>query len=227
MDNTNDGNPFAISDLWKTSSLVDIETNTRSSTTEPWCLLWEDWDLGLQHDGNQLLEKIECPELLLPDLYNFKYGPVQPLETLESISSSSIHGSDDGLQDDPWAVSNVSSLEQRSELKTWEAYYDKKLKEPKTVYLSEGGPGVFDAALKLRESSNDAARQGIQTSTILKVGGFYEIRLKLNAKWLKGLGQLGLGRESFLFKFDQSQGNFEQVTSGERMSGFSTESFAR
>lgn len=174
MDNMNNGDPFAISDLWTTSSLVNIETSIRPSVPESWCLFWEDtgWDLGPQHDGNQLLEKLECLELPLPDLSDFKYGPVQPLEDLESIFSSSIHGSDDGLQNNPLAVSNVSSLEQHSELKTWEAYYDNRFKEPKTVYLSEGGPGVFDAALKLRQSSNNAARQGIQASKILEVSRF-------------------------------------------------------
>ncbi len=39
--------------------------------------------------------------------------------------------------------------------KSWETFFDRNFEEPRTIYLSEGGPSVLDAALNLPHRKAD------------------------------------------------------------------------
>lgn len=222
-----DGNPFAI------SNLVHFETNTTFRVTEPWSTFRDDTYLG-----HKVLEEIGCLELALPDLSDFKYGQLESLEKLESFSASSTEGSndeEDQVDDDPWLAPHPPTSQQHLGFRSWEIFHDREFKEPRTIYLSEGGPGVFDAALKLHLHGNllgsKIFHQNDQTvvnsELLIKVRKLCGTRLWSLLKSPKGLAQLGLGRESILFKYDSSKEEFQQVIEGGRMSGYSRESFSR
>ena len=59
------------------------------------------------------------------------------------------------MEDDPWSDVNLFNKSDRpSKFKSWETFYDKGFKDPRTAYVSEGGPLAFDAALRLHGNGN-------------------------------------------------------------------------
>lgn len=112
-------------------------------------------DLGqeFRFEGDSIFKSSHCLALDLPGLSNFGYGP---LETPATVGSPFYESTDDSTEDmefveeDPWSDANLWIQSDRpSKFKSWEIFFDKSFKEPRTAYMSEGGPLAFDAALRL------------------------------------------------------------------------------
>ena len=93
-------------------------------------------------------------DLHLPSLISFDYGPLENLEDLEPPSASSIAGSIGSLscqgeeEEDIWSATQIIDPDPGpAEFKSWERFHNTASKEPRTAYLSEGGPSAFDAAV--------------------------------------------------------------------------------
>lgn len=157
-----EGNAFAIPDLWKPSLFEPLQIETGFLQTGKWDALNYGIDLGqeFRSEGEYIFKNSHCLELALPDLSSFEYGP---LETPAAVELSSLYGSTDesiedaeSVEEDPWSNVNLFiQCDRPSEFKSWEVFYDKGFKEPRTAYLSEGGPLAFDAALRLHPHGND------------------------------------------------------------------------
>ena len=180
-----EGNPFAITGIWSTSNFAHYEINLPFSVTEPWYNVRNDTplDQGIEAEGNRVLEDIGCLKLALPDLSNFKYGQLESLEVLETFSVASTERATDGedpVEDDPWIAPHPLASQQHPGFKSWEIFHDEKFKESRTVYFSEGGPDVFDAALKLNLHSSNAFHQKKQT--IIDSDPFLKVRILFRTK---------------------------------------------
>ena len=157
-------------------------------------------------------------DLHLPDLSTFQYGPLEDLSGLDSSSISSAPESvafPEVFEEDIWSFLRSDEKEQTfAKFKSWETFYDKDFKEPQTVYISEGGPRVFDAALdtSFESTAEDGSSQG--PGRVIQSGPI-----------IASLLQLGLGRESMLYRYNQDQHSFCPCIEDGRMSGYSLEAF--
>lgn len=157
-----EGNAFAIPDLWKPSSFEHLQIEAGFLQTGKWDALNYGIDLGeeFRSEGDDIFKTSHCLELALPDLSSFQYGP---LETPAAVEWSSLYGSTDdstedaeSVKEDPWSDVNLFIQSDRpSKFKSWETFYDKGFKDPRTSYISEGGPLAFDAALRLHSHGNE------------------------------------------------------------------------
>ena len=156
-------------------------------------------------------------KLKLPDLASFQYGPLQDLSSLESSSISlddeKPEGSIPEAYEDVWAFAgNEDVLPHAQEPRTWERFYNRDIKE-KSSYLSEAGPGAFDAALV---AGIDIGASGDDTP---------ETHIVQSDPLLAALVQLGMGRASSMFTYDTNKQSFQSNFGHLRMSGYTIESF--
>ena len=157
-------------------------------------------------------------DLHLPDLSTFQYGPLEDLGGLDPSSISSAPESfefPEVFEEDIWSFPRSDEKEQTlAKFKSWETFYDKDFKEPQTVYISEGGPRVFDAALdtSFESTAEDGSSQG--PGRVIQSGPI-----------IASLLQLGLGRESMLYRYNQDKHSFCPCIEDGRMSGYSLEAF--
>lgn len=149
-----DGNPFAIPDLWKPSLFDPAQIVTGCLQTEKWDALNNGTDMGQDFPSEEdtIFKAFHCLDLALPDLSSFEYGPLETPVTVESSYESTNDSTDDteSVEEDPWSDVNLLFWSDKpSEFKSWEIFYDKGFKEPRTAYISEGGSLALDAALQL------------------------------------------------------------------------------
>ena len=159
-----EGNAFAISDLWKPSFFENLQIETGFLQTGKWDALNYGIELGeeFRSERDNIFKTSHCPEYALPDLSSFQYGH---LEIPAAVECSSFSGSTDDstedaelVEEDPWSNVNLFiQSDKPSELKSWEFFYDKGFKNPRTAYVSEGGPLAFDAALRLHLHGNESS----------------------------------------------------------------------
>ena len=101
-------------------------------------------------------------------------------------------------------------------LKSWETFYDKTFQEPRTTYISEGGPQVFDAILAAQDEERDGEREeddlGRRSGCVIK-----------SLVLLSSLLELGLGRESVLYRYEEHERSFIPLIGNGRISGYSLE----
>ncbi|KAL2037967.1 hypothetical protein N7G274_009186 [Stereocaulon virgatum] len=232
-DYSEDGNVFAIPGLWKTSSLADLSQHS----IKPIAFQLEPLGIPLSLDlcavnsacSQEHIAKLsnaqepgfgipKSLDLHLPDLSTFQYGPLEDLGGLDSSSISSATESFEPpkvLEEDIWAFSRSNEKGQSfAKFKSWETFYDKEFTEPQTVYVSEGGPRVFDAALSMgfESTAEDDLSRG--PGRVIQSGPI-----------IASLLQLGLGRDSLLFRYDQEKESFQPYIEDGRMSGYSLEAF--
>ena len=102
-----------------------------------------------------------------------------------------------------------------SGFKSWERFYGKMpIAEPRTMFLSEGGSQVYDAAIvKSAESIELELRPSISGHVIR------------SEAMLSSLMQLALGRESLLFHYNEEEKSFRSRKDFLRMSGYSLPTF--
>lgn len=141
--------------------------------------------------------------LRLPDLDSFEFGKLEDISPPEThvADTSSEHGRSETADnsDDIWQLQ--SDRPNGSKLRTWEAFLDDSHDEPHATYISEAGPGVFDALLDDQSKEHTEVLQ--------------------SAFYLKCLGLLGLGQSSALFQWSAKSRNFEQTLGGVRYMGCS------
>lgn len=174
-----DGNAFAIPDLWKPSLFDPAQIETGCLQTEKWDAWNNGIDLGqdFPSEGDAIFKAFHCLDLALPDLSSFEYGPLETPAIVESLYESADDSTEDteSVEEDPWSAVNLLTCSDKpSECKGWEIFYDKGFKEPRTAYFSEGGSLALDAALRLDRCGTDNAqniRSGrvVQSTPMLRV----------------------------------------------------------
>ncbi len=97
-------------------------------------------------------------------------------------------------------------------LKSWETFYDKSFQEPRTTYISEGGPQVFDAILAAQDGEREEEDLGRRSGCVIK-----------SLVLLSSLLELGLGRESVLYRYEEHERSFIPLIGNGRISGYSLE----
>jgi Gamma tubulin complex component C-terminal/Gamma tubulin complex component N-terminal len=135
---------------------------------------------------------------------------------VESTSSSEIGeaAADDVLArdvdacDDVWSWKDVIDSNREHKLVDWDTFLNPRAEKPWSAYLSEAGPTVFDAVLAI-----DASRTGTE---LPKVVAQHE-------DFLRSLFELGIGRNSLLYHYDQALGKFVPATEDYGLSGVSFE----
>lgn len=141
----------------------------------------------------------------------FAYGPLEELEAPDSSATSSDHedhGEFDESLEDLWsAKETLQPSAARRELQSWERFYDRTFREPRSVCISEAGPLVFDAWLS-HGIAKPSPTPALQPDAVMS-----------------SLVQLALGRESLLYRYEESNGQFAPVAEDIRMSGYSPHSF--
>ena len=157
-------------------------------------------------------------ELDLPKLSSFTYGPLPDLSALDASSVSSspdLFEFPDVREENIWSFSEADESEQkRGRFRSWEAFYDNGSKEPNTVYISEGGPQVFDAVIAAAAEKTKGDDVSLGSGRVIQSGPL-----------LSCLHQLGLGRESLLYSYDRGTRSFYPCIEDGRMTGYSLETF--
>lgn len=153
-------------------------------------------------------------DLKLPDLSTFNYGPVEDLGALDASSVVSAADSFENIEtSDIWTFPH--DLEEQSAIlsRSWETFYDKNFQEPRIVYIGESGHQAFDAVL--------AAPDGVSKEDGLDRKAGYVIE---PATLISSLLQLGLGRESVLYRYEEhGEGSFVPLIGNGRIPGYSLE----
>ncbi|KAG0649341.1 hypothetical protein D0Z07_4388 [Hyphodiscus hymeniophilus] len=93
---------------------------------------------------------------------------------------------------------------------SWDEFEDERVKEPRTAYITEAGPGIFDAAI---EADFDSLHVGNRGNPIIE-GRIY----------FSSVLALGLGRSSTLFAWDEVKQCFKPTLPDMRISGHTTQS---
>ncbi|CAD6573540.1 MAG: hypothetical protein ASARMPREDX12_006105 [Alectoria sarmentosa] len=160
-----------------------------------------------QDEGHELFGISKDLDLRLPELSTFAYGPI---EDLGALDASSVLSSADSVQTletlEVWTFPSDVEERKAPQLKSWETFYDKNSQEPRTTYVSEGGPQVFDAILD--------AQDGEISGCVIK-----------SVALVSSLLQLGLGVESVLYRYEEDERSFHPLIRNARISGYSYETF--
>lgn len=192
---------FALLDLWQPSSFAHLQDQTGSQLIEKWD------ELNYRIDDDEVfMEKYDVSNfwkclssLSFTDTTSSDYRPWQTLEASESscedTSSDSIEDltitalEAETVNDDPWSDVHLQiPIEKSRKFRSWELFYDKTFKEPRTTYWSEGGPLAIDAALCLPDHSTDGSPgkkeiQSLNFSSLLVVSipvTFVDHQLKIS-----------------------------------------------
>ena len=109
----------------------------------------------------------------LPDLNSFHFEPVEFLETPESSSVSSIAEQNEVIEgidsEDIWSFSGDNGSDQIERIyNTWEKFYDRDFREPRSAYISEAGPGAFDAVLALHGNLDSSLSPKQPVGTVIR-----------------------------------------------------------
>ena len=174
-------------------------------------------DLQLREIGQfGILEDID---LKLPTFSTFDYGPIQDLGTLDTSSVLSFAESldipetlDNADSFDIWSFPLDLEEQKTPKLKSWETFYNRTFEEPRTTYISESGLQVFDAILSAQEEDKEDGEKGRGSGCLIKSVAF-----------LRSLLELGLGRESVLYRYEKHERSFRALIVNGRISGYSLE----
>jgi hypothetical protein len=107
-------------------------------------------------------------------------------------------------EEELWMGLNTEPLKAANYL-SWDTFEDQAHEEPHTAYITEAGPGIFDAALA-------------HESDVLRVGNTKHLIIKSRI-YAASLLALGLGRSSVLFVWDDEQRSFIKRLDPIRISG--------
>ena len=113
---------------------------------------------------------------------------------------------------DIWSFPLDVEEQTTSKLKSWETFYNKTFQEPRTAYISEGGPQVFDAILAAQDGDRKDGGIGRESGCVIK-----------SVALVSSLFKLGLGRESVLYRYEENQRTFLPLIANGRISGYSLE----
>lgn len=128
-------------------------------------------------------------------------------ETGETVAKDELTPSDD-LLDDIWSLQDVSNSTRQNRLVTWDTFPNSQNANPRPTYLSEAGPICFDAFLVTVASQKSLKRP--------KVNAHYQ-------DFLQSLFELGIGRDSLFYRYDQVAAKFVPTTEDFALPGISYE----
>ena len=97
-------------------------------------------------------------------------------------------------------------------LRSWETFYNKTFQEPRSAYISEGGPQIFDAILAAQDGDTEIDKIGRKSGCVIK-----------SVTLVSSLLELGLGRESVLYRYEEDERCFLPLIANGRISGYSLE----
>lgn len=226
-----EGNAFAVLDLWGASRLAQLADHAADTTTlrlEPLStpllsqLLVE--NLEVLHSKNYFpggssdsFGASKDIDLRLSDLSASTY---RPLEDFGAVDFSSVSSASDFSEvsevheEDIWPFPHSLNDSVPPEVKTWETFYDNAFSEPRTLFFSEAGSGVFDVILSTNSEDADLDGPGLQSTHV--------VQLDLV---ISSFIQLGLGRNSVLYRYDEHRMSFTSYFEKWRGSGYSLEAF--
>ncbi|KAI5309045.1 hypothetical protein KEM55_004217 [Ascosphaera atra] len=169
---------------------------------------------GLIKQYLECLDKSDDPA----DTYPNVFGHVlEPIDAQEPASSSSAaipfeevdeRSSEAGLLSDIWSLDVLPDEGPKASLlKSWDRFYNRPSAASRPpLYLSEAGNEGYDAALAHQSKHEDAYPSG---------------RLAPTDVFLLCLFLAGLGRNSILFRYDETSGAFVKKADDARISGIS------
>ncbi|KAL8725727.1 MAG: hypothetical protein Q9166_007177 [cf. Caloplaca sp. 2 TL-2023] len=217
-------NPFVTPDLWQESSFGRIEIRGYPLGIDE--LL--SFEFFADSDSNAAVRFLQQTPVALPTLdisindplqtskclgveqdgaAPFSCGPLEGFEAVEESSASSDQGDNGGYDDvleDLWSSKEIiKSIVGPNETRTWENFHGKTFREPRSAYISEAGPRIFDAAISVHQPA-----PALQSDAVLS-----------------SLVQLSLGRDSVLYLHDTKELTLQSIVEGNRMSGYTSESF--
>lgn len=134
---------------------------------------------------------------------SFEFGPLPELESLDEVSIST-QAPSLAPEEDIWQIAvDLGPAKEGILFHTWEAFENKDHVECRTPYVTEHGPGAFDAALA-SDTGNTSTGRVIRGDVLLQ-----------------SLWNLGLGRSSILFQFNSKLKTFQPAIVDGRASGLS------
>lgn len=114
----------------------------------------------------------------------------------------------DDEEEDIWGIAlDLGPVDKNANFFTWETFENPERAEPHSAYISEAGPQAFDATLQLHAQVDG---QSNLPGKVLFLDVF-----------LHSLMNLGLGRSSILFNYDDKRKTFVQAIDDGRISGYS------
>ena len=174
-------------------------------------------DLQLREIGQfGILEDLDLKQQTFS---TFDYGPIQDLGTLDTSSVLSFAESleipetlDISESFDIWSFPLNLEVQNTRKLRSWETFYNRTFEEPRTTYISESGLQVFDAILSAQDEDKEDGEKGRGSGCLIKSVAF-----------LRSLLELGLGRESVLYHYEEHERSFRPLIVNGRISGYSLE----
>ena len=152
-------------------------------------------------------------DLKLPSLSTFDYGPIEDLGTLDTSSVLSTAESFEISETfEIWSFPLELGEQKTLKLKSWETFLNKAFYEPRTTYVSEGGPQVFDAILAAGDGDREDGGIARKSGCVVK-----------SVALMSSLLELGLGRDSVLYRYEEQERSFVPFIGNGRISGYSLE----
>ena len=162
-----------------------------------------------------LLDTPKGLKLQLPDLSTFNYGLVEDLGALDATSVLSSTESFEVLETlDIWSFPVDPEERGGAHSKSWETFYNKTFQEPQTPYISEGGPQLYDAILAAEDGDPGDAGRGARSGRVIN-----------SLALISSLVELGMGRASVLYRYEEHARSFVSLIGNGRMSGYSIKTF--
>ena len=144
------------------------------------------------------------------DHSTFKFGPIEDLGALDASSVLSSADSFETLETfDIWSFPHDLEEQKATQSRSWEPFYDKIFQEPQTVYTSESGPQAF-AIPAAQDGDTKDDGPGRNSGCEIKP-----------AVLVSSLLQLGLGRESVLYRYEEHEESFVPLIGNGRVPGYS------
>lgn len=113
---------------------------------------------------------------------------------------------------DIWSFPLDPEEQKTPKIKSWEIFYDKTFQEPRTTYISELGSHVFDAILAAQDGATGDRGIGRNSRCLIK-----------SVSLVSSLLELGLGRDSVLYRYEEHEQSFVPLIANGRISGYSLE----
>lgn len=194
------GLPFELADLWRRSAFQIQDGN--QTLFAPLEASFP--SLELDSKPKEFEQELSIPPL---DGIESDQQHLDPVDSDIASPPSELWDTGQDAQDDPASVWDVGLdldlLPGRPRLHTWEAFEKKTVPNAeRTAYLSEAGPGAFDAVLAKRAGKSN----GVLPKDVM----------------LRALCNLVLGRASIFFQWDEQKAAFTRTLEDVPISGYST-----
>ncbi|KAI1107036.1 Spc97/Spc98 family protein [Jackrogersella minutella] len=201
------GDVFAFPDFDRSSQLLTLSPG---SNTQFFHLNLQEFDKPNKgHIGNKPINREANAFFKLPDFQLSAEEPAHQdtrVASPEPLHDVKLHDFD--VFDNSW-LQQDKSTNTKAEYKTWDDFLVPDVPQATPLFISEAGPGAYDAAIKQVEDLlgiEDTENNVIQT-----------------APYLAALLALAFGRASVFFAWDEKKASFAPVLDNMRISGHSSE----